>query len=289
MLVEMAIADAFSIPWEFVTTEQHEALGPSTDIHYRQHPKYPTLGNGRYTDDTQRAIANALVMLQGDHHLPSEYVSHYLNIYKNDPREGYSKSFSQFLMTTKTSSDWKTNVKPYGKTNGALMGAAPLGFLETPFDVRMAAYVQAGVTHGPETFVYASAVALMAHFFIYDLGSVEELPEFLDEFQPFQDRDWSDLIDFPHFSVDMSAQQTCHAIFHNLMTQKTLMDLMHNAITLTGDTDSVAASSVAIASMSKEYVNDIPKALYDGLENSYYGTLYLSVMDRRLLGLKNSD
>ncbi|KZN44954.1 hypothetical protein N482_02845 [Pseudoalteromonas luteoviolacea NCIMB 1942] len=42
-----------------------------------------------------------------------------------------------------------------------------------------------------------------------------------------------------------------------------------------GDVDTISACALGIASLSEEYKNDLPRFLYDELENNDYGKDYL--------------
>jgi len=46
--------------------------------------------------------------------------------------------------------------------------------------------------------------------------------------------------------------------------------------------DSVAAIAMGLASLSAEYVSDIPATLVEGLEDGEYGRSYLQALDARL-------
>lgn len=279
MLVEMAIADAFAIPWEFVPRTQYHLVGDPNEPRFRQHPKYADLGNGRYTDDTQRALANAECIIGEEGQMQHDFIRAYLNAYHRDPRAGYSKRFAAFLQANTTTDEWLANMEPYGNTNGSLMGVAPLGYLKSPWQIKEAVYAQAMCTHSPETFLYAEAVALAAHHFLIK-GGRTDIAAFLTKHMPrgFID-DWIAAQSLPD---DMTARSTFLHVMRALETQNSLMAIIQYAIEHTDDSDSVAAVGVALASCCAEYENDIPQTLYDGLEDGPYGYKYLADVDRQL-------
>ena len=104
MLLQMALADSYSIAFEFV---EDSADRPNTLTEFYQHPKYKDMKPGCYTDDTQRALANALMVLEYGKYQnnrthaalfnPIAYVTAYQNIFRQDPRPGYSRRFEAFL------------------------------------------------------------------------------------------------------------------------------------------------------------------------------------------------
>lgn len=288
MLYEMAIADAVSIPWEFVTEDEAKSLGDLKIAGFKTHPKAAEIGQipGKYTDDTQRAIANAEVLLRDESFLPDSYIEAYLKAYKRDPRGGYSRKYKAFLDKVNNTLSWHTQMRPTRATNGCIMGIAPLGYLKTITEVKQAAWAQASVTHSSRALIYAEAVALMSWFFVHEKGVNRfVLPSFLDEFAPLADDgsiSWKDLTQFVHPSVTMDAKTTCEAVLANLMSESSYMGLINNAIAMGGDTDSVAAISVGIASACSEYKNDFPQALEDGLENKAFGKTFLINLDQDL-------
>src|SRR5690606_9982456 len=94
MLFEMAIADAYAVAFEFAEDE-----APANDLlSYHRNPAFAELEPARFTDDTHRAIANAEVILGGDGIFdPETYVRQYQEIYRRDPRYGYSRRYHAYL------------------------------------------------------------------------------------------------------------------------------------------------------------------------------------------------
>lgn len=286
MIYEMAVADAYGIAFEFI--DDPASHGLVNDLaSYQMHPKYGPLGElkpSQFTDDTLRSIANAEVALVLDPFNPIHYVEGLQAIVGEDPRKGWSKRFQRYLETNLHSSPWDfiKGIPKRAESNGAIMGAAPLGYLADPVSVRMAATVQAITTHSATTAPYAQAIALAAHYFIYDLGSRWDLLDFLKEEcegDPLSGLHiWKKQAGhhYPvhieqgprkgHGPVSMRADETLWAVLDIVHRNVKLSDMLHDAVKLGGDTDSVAALAVAIGSCSKEIENDLPQALIDGLE-----------------------
>ncbi len=293
MLVEAAAADAYAIPFEFVP---HTGDRPNDLSGYHQHPTYADMVPGHYTDDTQRSIANAQWLLDceaGYDHLPRTnlfnpywYGTRLQATFKQDPRPGYSRRFEAFLHENFHDEDLALKVqrKP---SNGSIMGVAPLGYLGKIAEVRLAAAAQALSTHSYVTVPFAEIVALSAHYMIYRVGKLDDLVPWLrTELEPsapdtlprFFDAVWMQA----PTETKMSASSTCGNFLRLLTANRSLSEVIWQAVDLGGDTDSLAAITVAVASQSSEYTNDIPTVLMDGLENDKFGRDYLADLDAQL-------
>ncbi len=289
MLAEMAVADAYAIAWEFCDNP-----APNDLSQYYQHPKYADMVPGCYTDDTQRSLANAEVVLRafGDHETceepynPISYVAQYQTTFRSDPRPGYSRRFEAFLKENISTDPVDMALKLARKsTNGAVMGAAVLGFLSTPEQVILAAAAQALSTHSYTTIPYAQIVALSAYFMINDLGKMDDLIPFVYnrvESSGSAIRDWFSTLWQRPEKITMGASSAVHLMLWALPKYDRLSDLIRLAVDSGGDTDSSAAIMVAVASESRHYTNDIPTALMDGLEKGPFGADHLRDMDERL-------
>lgn len=274
MLLEMAIADAYGIAFEFVEDTPDR---PNDLARYYQHPTYAALKPGMYTDDTQRAVANANIMFMGQHFNAREYAAEYLRILRDDPRDGYSRRYQKFLEETPDALTFIQTVKR-GSANGSLMGVAPLGFLRSPGEVILAAGIQAYTTHAHATMPFASGVALAAHYFIRKIGPKANLEEYLQthiaELAIPKNKEAG--------VAQMSARATYHAMLEGLSANTSLAGIIRWAVDHGGDTDSIAAVTVAVASCSREFGYDIPPALFEGLENRAFGRDYLIRKDKAL-------
>jgi ADP-ribosyl-[dinitrogen reductase] hydrolase len=270
MIYEMAVADAYAIAFEFVSDPA--AHGLRNDLAtYQQHPKYDGLKPSQYTDDTQRSIVNAKVVLSHMAHDPYAFVRGMQREFRDDPRDGYSRNFQQFMIDNQNTYplDWVKAITLRRASNGSIMGAAPLGYL-------------AMITHSVATAPCAQAIALAAHYFIYDLGPKDELLAFLLDEVEDAERILGDIVlgyGFPVGPVPMQAGATMTAVLQLIHKHDSLTDILQEAVMIGGDTDSVAALSVGIASTSREVTSDLPAVLMEGVEFGDKGT------QRRLLDL----
>ncbi|MCK9532362.1 MAG: ADP-ribosylglycohydrolase family protein [Gammaproteobacteria bacterium] len=292
MLLEMAIGDAYGIGFEFCKTNSVNDLS-----RFYQHPKYSNLIPGQYTDDTQRSLANVMVITRKDYLNQFDYAQAYIDEFKASPRDGYSRRFQALIESCNNGLDLLSNVRPTKDSNGSIMGVAPVGYLEKISDVKRAAAIQAMVTHSYSTVPYAQMIALAAHYFLYDLGSKDDLLEFINDqldeqyfivdgrhplkntfSDIFKESEYEDIIE----ACDMTAQKTAYHSLYAVLSYDNLADMLKHCIDVGGDTDSLAALSMAIGSSSKEIENNLPKHLYDTLENGTRGRDYIDSLDNVL-------
>lgn len=286
MLLETAVADAYGVGFEFVDPSPDRINDLSR---FYQHPKFDKLKPGQYTDDTQRLVANAVVMLDGDMFNADAYASAYIEILKLDPRDGYSRGYQAFLESTPDAQTFLRTIKRDRPTNGGLMGVAVLGHLKTPNEVILAASIQSMTTHMSSVSQYAAAVALSAHYFLYKCGPKKDLADYIYE----NIADWKAEPRYPHPQWEpnpalvqrtrMEAQSTFEAMLRGLVAFNTLSGIMHWAVECGGDTDSLAAVTVAVASCApEEFENDIPQHLIETLEDGEFGRKGLIEGDKHL-------
>ena len=83
MLLELAIGDAYGIPFEFVSAAEF----PRNDLSgYHRHPRYP-IAPGGYSDDTQMSIAVAEAVLSGEPFTKRLFAEHFVATFQRDPRD----------------------------------------------------------------------------------------------------------------------------------------------------------------------------------------------------------
>jgi ADP-ribosyl-[dinitrogen reductase] hydrolase len=268
MLLELAVADAYAISFEFVKDWSKHGL--VNDLSgYQQHPEYSDLKPSQYTDDTQRTIATGWTICSGDWADPTNFLHTLLAEYQRSPRTGYSKRFQTLIesMEGKTGIDVMRAITRRADSNGSIMGCLPCGFLPLASDVRIAATSQAIATHSFSTVPYAQSMALCVNHFLRG-GERRDLPLYL-----ITESEGPSEGSRPKVGgVSMKASDTCAAVLHLLgcgeysPRYESLSEVLLNAVALKGDTDSVAALAVGIASLSGEFEKDLPRHLIDGLE-----------------------
>ena len=93
-LVNVAIADAYAMAWEFVEPAQ----APVNDWSgYRPNPNIASYVPSKYSDDTMRSLINARVILERDPLNQLDYVRVMKEEVRNDPRIGWSRGFRAYL------------------------------------------------------------------------------------------------------------------------------------------------------------------------------------------------
>ncbi len=129
------------------------------------------LSPGMYTDDTERLIANARVLLEigPEYATPLSFATAYLDEFRfGGKRPGYASRYQAFLETVKTAQQFVAEMRPNSCRNGACMGVGILGILPEIEGVLRLAAMQASVTHNTRCGLFtARAVALAAHYAFY--------------------------------------------------------------------------------------------------------------------------
>lgn len=277
-MIELAIGDAYGAGFEYV--KEDVVRSQNTLERYVQHPRHP-LGPGQYTDDTQMSIALAEALVAGSPWDALSLAQRFVDVFKRDPRNGYAQGFYHFLLDVEDGEDFLRRIRPDSDKSGAAMRAAPLGVLPHVGAVIEASRVQAAVTHNtPDGIAAATAAALMSHYFHYELGPKADVGRFLEEHVPGA---WST----PWVGkVKEKGWMSVRAAVTAVVASATMSELLRRCVDFTGDVDTVAAIALGAASASAEMKQDLPTALYDGLEDGAYGRCYIEELDRRLLALR---
>ncbi|MCT7995018.1 ADP-ribosylglycohydrolase family protein [Laspinema olomoucense] len=279
MLLELAIGDAYGAGFEYAD----EMILENTLTQYVQHPRHQ-ISPGCYTDDTQMSLAIAETLVSGEPWTTLAVANRFVTAFKRDPREGYSPKFYDFLLQIQDGADFLAKINVRSDKSGAAMRAAPIGVLATPEAVMEATTLQAAITHNtPDGINAACAAALMAHYFIYNLGSKLNLGEFIETHIPGYQ--WSEPWEGP---VKTTGWICVKAALTAIARNHSLSGLLQDCIAFTGDVDTVAAIALAAASCSPEITQDLPQTLIDTLENQTYGKDYIIELDQKLMSLKET-
>lgn len=277
MLLELAVGDAYGAGFEYVDklVKLHNDLSQ-----YIQHPRHADILPGDYTDDTQMSIAITELILSDDEWTPLNIASRFVDCFHRDLRTGYAGRFYDFLQETKTGQAFINNIMPKSDKSGAAMRAMPIGVYSDIGEVIEKTTIQAKVTHDtPDGISAAVASALMAHYFIYQIGDKAEVGQWLEE-QVDSPIRWSE----PYVGkVKAKGWMSVRAAITAISRNDKLSDLLKDCIAFTGDVDTVAAIALACAAHSREYEPDLPQHLIDTLENDQYGRNYLIDLDQKLL------
>lgn len=274
MLLEGAIGDAYGAGFEYA----NENLKYNDLSAYVKHPTHG-LGKGQYTDDTQMSIALAEMLLSDLAWTPYNIVSKFLECFKRDERDGYSRLFQAFLESTNTPEEFLANIKPDSDKSGGAMRASCLGYLHTIEEVLDKCRTQAAITHNtPDGIAAAQASSLLSWYMIHDHGPLKDVGEFIQSVVPHA-CDWrTNYVGKVKAKGWMSTQAAITAVRRNDCLSKLLID----CVAFSGDVDTVATIALSAASCNKEYKKDLPDSLLYGLESGKYGREYLIELDTKL-------
>lgn len=202
----------------------------------------------RFTDDTVLTVAVADAILRG-----RPYVESIREIGRRYPDAGYGGAFIRWL--------YSDDPRPYNSWgNGSAMRVSPVGFaFATEEMVLDHARMTAEISHNhPEGIKGAQATALavflartgsgkerirelVAHQFGYDLGRT------LDEIRP-------------RYSFDISCQGTVPEAIIAFLDSASYEDAVRNAVSLGGDSDTLACITGGIA---EAYYGGVPQEIRD--------------------------
>ena len=272
MLLELAIGDAFGSRFEMAPKRTVQLYNNGEDYGGK---------TGTYTDDTQLSIALAEIIIDDIDFTISNIAQKFVEVFQRDPRKGYSRRMYQALSQAKDGREFASLIEPTSERSGAAMRAAPLGVFSTVDEVLEKSKIQAQVTHNSIMGVLSSHVAaLMAHYFLYDLGKKADVGKFVCNYvgmDQFFDSDW-DQETVPNYGISCVL-----AAITAIKRSSSFKKLLVNCVAFTGDVDTVAAIAMGAASSCKEMKDDIPFELYYKLENGTYGRDYLRELDKKLL------
>ncbi|MBO0934380.1 ADP-ribosylglycohydrolase family protein [Fibrella sp. HMF5036] len=168
-------------------------------------------------------------------------------------------------------------IKLNSTRNGAAMRAYVIGVLKDEVDVLVIAALQARVTHNTQLAVEAAqAVALMAHYFIYQKGGQQQVGTYLESrLGGSWNTPWQG-------EVGMTANEAVQAAVTLIKQETSLSQMLRQAINFGGDVDTVAAITLGCASRCTTVQDDLPAFLVNQLENGPYGRDYLQRIDNQL-------
>ena len=197
---------------------------------------FPLSSEGcRFTDDTVLTVAVANTILSGDSYLES-----IKSIGQQYPNAGYGNRFICWLSSYKS--------KPYNSWgNGSAMRVSPVGFAyDTQEEVLRQAKKSAEITHNhPEGIKGAQATALA--IFLARTGSgKEDIRSRITRMSGYNlDRTVDDIR--PSYQFNESCQETVPEAIVAFLDSDSYEDAIRNAVSLGGDSDTLACITGGIA------------------------------------------
>lgn len=188
-----------------------------------------------FTDDTVLTVAIADAILTG-----GSYLRSVLEIGRRYPGAGYSSIFSRWLFSE--------NPQPYNSWgNGAAMRVSPVGFAcSTENEVLQQAAETAQISHNhPEGIRGAQATALAVFLARTSRDKQQIRQEITDRFGYDLNRTVEEIR--PRYSFDVSCQGTVPEAVLAFLDSISYEDAVRNAISLGGDSDTLACITGGIA------------------------------------------
>lgn len=302
MMFEIAVGDAYGACFEGA---DRGFVNRNNDLHYETHPRKlrkrpedynPSLvPKGGYTDDTQMSIAVAEAMLEDGPWEEESLADRFVEAFRRDPRRGYTPYFLNVLMNSESGKVMMSKIDGKSFKSGGVMRAGPCGLYPDLGMAMEVAALQSMVTHdswvGRNT---AAGLAMMVHYFWYDLGPKDQLVEWMNDahFGGLIHREENFKVNdgmvveawYPEQQrrVRVHGWDVLEAAIFAIERTDNLADLLVECVSYTGDVDTVAAVACAAASCSKEIEQDLPASLTDKLENGEFGADFLRVLDQKL-------
>lgn len=205
----------------------------------------------RFTDDTVLTIAVADAILQeGDY---ATFIQDYARRY---PNAGYGGSFKRWM--------YDENKEAYNSFgNGSAMRVSPVGWaFDTQEDVLKEAERSAVVTHNhPEGIKGAQAVALAVFLARQGQDKATIQDEIIQRFNYDLTRTLDEIR--PGYSFDVTCQGSVPESIIAFLESESVEDAIRKAISLGGDSDTMACISGSIA---EAYYRDIPEEILITIE-----------------------
>ena len=205
----------------------------------------------RFTDDTVLTVAVAYSILSG---IPyKDAIKNTGNLY---PNAGYGGTFIKWLMAN--------DEGPYNSWgNGSAMRVSPVGFaFNSVEEVLEQARMTAEITHNhPEGIKGAEATALAVYLARRGMDKIEIKTQIKDRFGYNLDRTVDKIR--PIYSFDISCQGTVPEAIISFLDSDSYEDAIRNAISLGGDSDTLACIAGGIA---EAYYGKIPDDIYAKVE-----------------------
>ena len=274
MILQAAIGDAYGAGFEFQNMKFIAEY--NTLERYCPHGLYTEIYK-RYTDDTQMALALAELLLEDDSDWTADKVADkFVEVFHRDKRRGYSSRVYNALDGSKNGSAFMQNINRSSNGNGSAMRAYTLGYIKDIEKLLRFATIQAIVSHDTEEGVIAAKrIALTIHYYLYDVQNTT-LFEFLEQNAP------SNQVFGIISPIDMHGYPTTNAVCKIVSEENDMKKCLQESVAYGGDTDTVAALCMAILSVKKNRIENLPSFLFHELENEIYGKDYLYNIDKKL-------
>lgn len=210
-------------------------------------------GDSFKTDDTVMtvAIAKAIMESKDDYSdLGEKAINNMQKLGRLYPGYGYGGHFVEWI--------YSENPQPYNSWgNGSAMRVSPCGFVaESLEEAEMLAEKVTKVTHNHEEGIKGAVATAKAIFLAREGKSIKEIREYLSDYYKV-DFTLDDIRD--EYTFDVSCMGTLPVALASFYESTGFEDAIRNAISIGGDSDTIAAITGAIA----EAYYGIPDAIKD--------------------------
>ena len=176
--------------------------------------------------------------------------------------------------------DWafgKNNYRPYNSLgNGAPMRISPVGWVSNSIEeVKLLSYVVTSVTHNhPDSYDASEAVAMC--IYLSRIGkSKEDIKKYVvtHYYPELEDLKYKELVET--YDFDVTSKGTAPVAIYAFLISNSFEDCLRTAISIGGDTDTLAAISMSIAEAyyyKKEDLQYYKKQVRRYLNNDLYTT-----------------
>lgn len=214
-----------------------------------------------FTDDTICTVAIAEVL---NNHFPIDYSKDSLNKIKNDLIKAFVKYGNEYPSSYGSSFfifiNGGTEYKPYNSLgNGAAMRVSPVGWLaKSETEVKLLSKAVTEITHNhPEGIKGAEATAMS--IYLAKIGKDKEyIKQYVNEHYYNMDNfEYNDLLQ--NYKWDITCQGTVPIAIYCFLISNSFEDCLRTAISVGGDSDTLAAIAMSIAEAYYQDKEDLTK------------------------------
>ncbi len=213
-----------------------DIVGSVYEFHNIKKTNFPLFrSDSTFTDDTVLTVAVADCLLHG-----GNYAQKFKEYYRLYPHRGYGSSFRNWAASA--------SVEPYGSFgNGSAMRVSPVGFAFSSLDEVLAeARKSAEVTHNTEEGI-AGAQAVAGAIFLARMGKEKrEIKDFVEQAFGY---DLSEPLRRirPRYEFDETCRGSVPQAITAFLESRSLIDAVRKAVSLGGDSDTIACVAGGIA------------------------------------------
>ena len=231
-------------------------VGSIYEFHNIKTKDFPLIdGRCKFTDDSILTMATADAICS-----KMDYAICYHRWGNRHPHRGYGGSFRKWLATP------EADLAPYGSWgNGSAMRVSPVGFaFQTVDDVLDAAEASASATHNHDEGIRGAQATALA-VFLAKQGQGKDAIKKEIELRLGYNLDISLDSIRPTYSFDVSCQGTVPVAIRAFLESWCYEDAIRNAVSVGGDSDTIAAITGGIA---LAYYKEMPDKLVSAIEDS---------------------